>query len=239
MKKVYKWILLCCLLGVCAAVVIVYLFIMKTAGVEIDKTMYPVTGIDVSNHTGKIDFAQVKEQGVDFVIIKATEGANFKDESFERNYSNAQNADIPVGAYHFFRFNRSGKEQAKNFLKHIKGKRFELPLVLDVEEWGNSGSSKREEVVAELQNFIDEVESQVKKKVMIYTNESGYRTYIKGNFDTKSIWICSFSKSPNIDAKWTLWQHSHIGKLKGAEGWIDLNTFNGSRAEWNNYLSAE
>ncbi|MBX0334332.1 hypothetical protein K3G39_13905 [Pontibacter sp. HSC-14F20] len=146
-----------------------------------------MTGIDVSNHTGKIDFTQIKDQGVDFVFVKATEGSNFIDQSFERNYSNARRAEIPIGAYHFFRFNKSGKDQAKHFLKHIKGKKFDIPLVLDVEEWGNPGGIKRETVVAELQHFIDEVEKVVKEDVMIYTNESGYRTYINGNFDTKRL----------------------------------------------------
>ncbi|MBC5772765.1 hypothetical protein H8S95_01710 [Pontibacter sp. KCTC 32443] len=236
MKKVYKWILLCLLLFVCAAIVIAYLLFTKTAEVVIDKTKYPVTGIDVSNHTGKIDFNQIKEQGVDFVYVKATEGSNFTDQSFERNYSNAKLAGIPVGAYHFFRFNKSGKDQAKHFLKHIKGKQLELPLVLDVEDWGNPSGMKRETVTAELQHFIEDVEKEVKEDVMIYTNESGYRSYISGNFDNKSIWICSFSNSPKINTKWTLWQHSHIGELNGAEGRIDLNTFNGSRVEWNTYL---
>lgn len=236
MQKTYKWILGFSLLFVLAMLFIIYRFFAVPAGIEIDKSRYPVTGIDVSAHTGKINFKQVKEQGVDFVFIKATEGEDFVDKNFELNYKNARKASIPVGVYHFFRFNKSGKEQARNFLKQIAGKRFELSLVLDVEEWGNPKSAKREYVVAEIRNFIEEVERQRKGQVMIYTNESGYRTYIKTNFDSKSIWICSFSKSPKIDAKWTLWQYSHIGKLKGAEGWIDFNTFNGSRKEWRQYL---
>jgi GH25 family lysozyme M1 (1,4-beta-N-acetylmuramidase) len=36
--------------------------------------------------------------------------------------------------------------------------------------------------------------------------------------------------------KWTLWQHSHKGKLDGADGWVDINTFNGTSDEWNKYL---
>jgi lysozyme len=238
MKKTYWWLLGIFALFMLAMTILIYKALFVPVGIEIDKNRFPVTGIDVSNHTGKIDFDLIKAQGVDFVYIKATEGGNFVDKSFERNFRNAKKANIPVGVYHFFKFNKSGKEQASNFLKHIEGKRFDLSLVLDVEEWGNPSNTNRKDVIREIGNFIDEVERKTQKKVMIYTNESGYRTYIKDNFYKKSIWICSFSKNPKIDAKWILWQYSHIGKLKGAEGWIDFNTFNGSRAEWNMYLAS-
>jgi GH25 family lysozyme M1 (1,4-beta-N-acetylmuramidase) len=31
-------------------------------------------------------------------------------------------------------------------------------------------------------------------------------------------------------------EHSHKGKLDGADGWVDINTFNGTSDEWNKYL---
>jgi lysozyme len=80
------------------------------------------------------------------------------------------------------------------------------------------------------------VENKTGNRIMIYSNESSYKKYIEGNFDKNDIWICSFSKSPNIDKKWTLWQHSHKGILDGANGLVDINTFNGTREEWENYL---
>ena len=206
------------------------------AGIEIDKTLYPVTGIDVSNHTGQIDFGKIKEQGIDFVYIKATEGTDFTDEKFQTNFQNATINAIPVGAYHFFKFNSDGRKQAANFLQNIKDKKLDLPLVLDVEEWDNTLKKKPKEIVEEIRDFIDEVGKTRKDRVIIYTNESGYQKYIEGNFDKYAIWICSFNDQPNIVAEWTFWQHSHKGRLEGAEGWVDVNTFNGDRAEWTRYL---
>jgi lysozyme len=108
------------------------------SGIDIDKLKYPVTGIDVSSHTGKIDFQKVKEQNIDFVFMRSTGGRTVKDQMFEKNYLAAKKSDIPIGVYHFFRFNKSGKSQAINFLSAIKGKKFDLPLVLDIEDWKNS-----------------------------------------------------------------------------------------------------
>ena len=196
------------------------ILIEEPNGIEVDKSRYPITGIDISRHTGIVDFRKIKEQfndTIDFVYIKTSEGANLVDVKFETNYNNAIQNDIPVGAYHFFKFNVSGKRQATNFLKVVNNKFFNLPFVLDVEEWSNPGEYNEE-------------------KVMIYTNESSYQTYIQGNFESRKIWICSFSPEPKNLKAWTLWQHSHNGKFEGAEGWVDINTFNGTRKEWNQFL---
>jgi lysozyme len=208
-------------------------------GIEVDKLRYPITGIDVSRHTGEIDFKIMKEQfhdTIDFVYIKASEGIDLIDAKLELNYVNARQNEIPVGFYHFFKFNVSGKRQANNFLKTLKDKTYDLPLVLDVEEWSNYARIPKAKILKEIRFFIDEIETQTKDKIVIYTNESGYQKYILGNFVTNKIWICSFNPQPKILSYWTFWQHSHRGKFNGADGWVDINTFNGSRKEWNQFL---
>ena len=214
--------------------------IKEPDGIDIDKTRFPITGIDVSKHTGKVDFQKIKEQfqdTLDFVYIKATEGTDLVDKNLDVNFVNARQSSIPVGVYHFFKFNVGGLLQAQNFLQAIHDKSLDLPLVLDVEEWRNAYTSQPNIVISEIRLFIEEVEKRKKNRVMIYTNESSYQRYIKGNFDLNKIWICSFNEPPKIESKWTLWQHSHKGRLKGAEGWIDINTFNGSREEWKRFLN--
>ena len=42
--------------------------------IEISAEEYPISGIDVSNHNGKINFRCVAADDVDFVYIKASEG---------------------------------------------------------------------------------------------------------------------------------------------------------------------
>jgi lysozyme len=111
-----------------------------------------------------------------------------------------------------------------------------LPYVLDIEEWGNWGQREKGGVIDEISIFIKEFENKSSKSLMIYTNESGFKKYILGHFDQKKIWICSFNDPPNIGKKWIFWQHSHKGKFDFADGWVDINTFNGNLNEWNKYL---
>src|SRR5687768_3711582 len=69
---------------------------------------YPTQGIDVSHHQGVIEWSLLSGQGVDFAYIKASEGGDFVDPAFARNWDGAGRAGIRRGAYHFFTLCRSG-----------------------------------------------------------------------------------------------------------------------------------
>lgn len=58
-------------------------------------------GIDVSDWQGYIDYAQVKENGIEVVYIKSSQGNNIKDPYFDINYENAKSNGLKVGFYHF------------------------------------------------------------------------------------------------------------------------------------------
>lgn len=61
---------------------------------ELSREEYPVTGLDLSAHNGDIDFSLLAADSIDFVVLKATEGATFKDPKFHHNYLAARKAGI-------------------------------------------------------------------------------------------------------------------------------------------------
>jgi hypothetical protein len=69
---------------------------------------YPIRGIDVSHHQRDIKWDAVKDSGIGFAYIKATEGADFKDKKFQENWAHANAAGIARGAYHFFTLGTPG-----------------------------------------------------------------------------------------------------------------------------------
>ena len=71
---------------------------------------YAIHGIDVSKYQGDIDWNKVKDSGVKFVWIKATEGGDHTDEKFAANWAGAKAAGIPRGAYHFVYWCRPANE---------------------------------------------------------------------------------------------------------------------------------
>ncbi len=209
-------------------------------GISIDKSIYPITGIDISKHTGIIDWQKIKRQKISFIYIKATEGQDYIDPNYYINLTHALKANIKVGEYHFFRFNKAGKVQAQNFLSHALHDPGKLPPVLDVEEWGNLPIYKsNKEIKAEIRKYLLIVESTLNCRIIIYTNMDSYNRFIKGEFLKNPIWICTFSKKPKLPdgRNWLFWQHAHNGKVDGINGNVDINTFNGDETSWNRYAS--
>ena len=233
-----KWLLL---LGAAALVVLigghlVWHYLLPHS-VAVDRFRYPVAGIDVSKHNGKIDFGKVRDDDYQFVFIKASEGKTYKDEAFGKNYVAARKAGLKVGAYHFFRKNRGGMEQADNMLEAIKGKEFDLPLVIDLEDdWGNGATTSVETAMHRVMEMIKCLKDKG-YDVMIYTNLDGYNKYYKDMLTDCDLWLCSFT-SPELRAQMghCIQQFSHEGSVDGVKGKVDLNVFIGSKKEWKSYL---
>lgn len=195
-----------------------------------DISGYAVNGIDISAHNGKVDFGKVKQSGVDFVIIKATEGITFKDSLFAANHRNATDKGLKTGAYHFFRFDADGIGQAHNFLSSVAEKNLSLPLIIDVESHTNPAVAFPAKVRRNLRDMVDELAS-FGFPVMIYTNKEGYEKFVAGEFDDCPLWICTFDR-PENGLEWSVWQYSHRGNVAGLDSDVDLNVFEGDSLEW-------
>ncbi len=204
--------------------------------VNIDPVAYPVRGIDVSSHNGEIDFGRVSRDGMSFVIIKASEGSDYRDPSFASYYKAASRAGLKVGAYHFFRKKVDGNRQAANFIAAMGGRRFDLPVVVDVEDWGNDSFIDDDVTLNRLSDMVSRLKKN-RLKVMIYTNGNGYRKYVSQISDHDYLWLCSFSDPGKLrNRSHHLQQFSHWGNVDGIKGDVDLNVFVGSRRDWNAWL---
>lgn len=233
-----KWLLL---LGAAALVVLGGVYVLKQYilphSVAVDRFRYPIAGLDVSKHNGDIDFERVRDDDYQFVFIKASEGKTYQDAAFDRNYRGAAAAGLKVGAYHFFRKNRTGREQADNLLGVINGKHLDLPLVIDLEDdWGNGATTTRETALQRVIEMIKCLKSEG-YSVMIYTNLDGYGKYYENMLVDCDLWLCSFT-SPDLlpQLPHVIQQYSHEGEVDGVDGKVDLNVFRGSKRDWNRYL---
>lgn len=185
---------------------------------------YPVRGIDISAHNGDIDFgALVGGSQVQFAYVKATEGTDFIDRNFIRNVKGLTRQGVPVGAYHFFRFDTDGEMQAWNFISAMRGRRLSLRPAIDVEEWANPSDPTTAQIMTQLRAMIAILRAEGHDPV-IYTNKDGYHRFVKGKLDEHTLWICSFTDPPlGNGGLMPLWQYSHRGSIPGISGPVDLN----------------
>lgn len=201
----------------------------------VSEERYPIRGIDVSHHNGMMNLDAAAADGIDFIFIKASEGATMRDENFQINYEKAGHAGLKRGAYHFFRFDRDGIVQGRNLIGAIGDRHLELGVAIDVEKSGNPHDIPIDSIKMHLTDMVDYL---ILKgyRVLFYTNRQGYEDYILENYPGFPLWICHFSSTP-FDADWQFWQYSHHGKVKGISTEVDMNVFVGSRKDWEEYLT--
>ncbi|WP_021171119.1 Lysozyme M1 precursor [Sporomusa ovata DSM 2662] len=181
---------------------------------------YQVQGIDVSAYQGMINWETVAQnKRLHFVFIKASEGMDYQDSYFRKNWDESNNRGILRGAYHYFRTTSSGLAQARNFESIVPAEQGSLPPVVDVEEDG-----LKEE---ELKTFLDELESHYKQKPIIYVVYPLYDKYIKNEFTDYPIWIRDVIKTPRLSdgREWSFWQYCNRGRIKGIDTFVDINIY--------------
>lgn len=202
---------------------------------------YTIHGIDVSYAQGKINWRKVKamdENGlhVSFAFIKATDGENFVDPRFQRNWREAAKTGLICGAYHFFRPEKNGKLQAQFFLKTVKLETSDMPLVVDVEKLdGVSPAQMR----ISLDQCLSYLKYRMAQKPIIYSGLSFYSDYLKGYFDEYPLWIAHYDQPEdriNKAANWQFWQHSQKATVNGISHAVDFDTFRGDSIEFNKLL---
>ena len=97
--------------------------------------MAMVRGIDVSAFQKTISWKAIKDAGLEFGFIKATEGTFYTNKHYERQRKSARRQGIPVGAYHFAHpdFDDGPDDEAEHFLEVAQPQRGDLLPVLDLE----------------------------------------------------------------------------------------------------------
>lgn len=192
---------------------------------------YSVYGIDVSRHQGKIDWAHLKENmskeaPITFVFTKATEGSDFTDANFKRNFEEAGKHGFIRGAYHYFSTKSTGMAQAEMYIKTVKLKKGDLPPVIDIEE----RPKDKTRFLQELKIFISKIEEHYGVKPILYSYKKFKKNYLsEAYFNKYPLWIAHYYVSElDEDIEWLMWQCSDIGIVPGIEPNVDINIFNGN-----------
>lgn len=184
-------------------------------------------GLDVSVHNGYVDFAKVAGAGYDFVMIRDGYGdllsyPSQKDARFEQNYSNAKAAGRNVGTYHYLYATTAAgaRREAEGFLANIKGKQFDMPIALDIEE-RSQATLANAAVEAIVKAFMD-----VCERAGYYCSLYSYEAFLSAKMskafrEQYDVWCANISYQPSI--KYGIWQYSFTGTVPGCSGAVDLN----------------
>ena len=190
-------------------------------------------GIDISHWQPSVDFAAVRNDGIQFVMLKATEGVDYVDDKFTDHASGALAAGLPIGAYHFLRAGDAAA-QADDFLEAIRPYSITYPVACDVEnkpgttELSGMGREKLTDMVLE---FCARVKAAGYKPV-VYSNynwlyEAKYLDADRIRAAGYGIWMAWYSNATPEDTDRSslcdMWQYASDGRVDGIDGLVDMN----------------
>ena len=185
-------------------------------------------GIDLSCWQEKVNYLELKAQGIEFAIIRCGFGKNIsqKDSKFEDHYAGLKYAGIKIGAYLYSYANtiEGAKAEAKNCLEFIKNKKFDLPIFYDLEDANTTGKASKQTITEMAKVFCEEIikegyQAGVYANLNWFTNKINVKELEKYN-----IWLAQWGvKKHTANFKVDIWQYTNKGEIKGINGNVDLD----------------
>ncbi len=203
--------------------------IRQTSGVS--KT--GVLGIDVSKWQKEIDWDKVKNEGVDFAIIRcgyrgSVTGSLVEDPYFEQNIRGARAAGIKVGVYFFTQAVNEVEavEEASMVISLVRDYELQYPVFIDTEGAGGNGradSLNVEERTAVCEAFCTTVKN-AGLEAGVYASRNWYNNKLTAStLESYAIWLAEYRSVPLYQGYYQMWQYTSKGKINGINGNVDLN----------------
>lgn len=179
-------------------------------------------GIDTSYWNQNIDWNQVKNDDVDFVML-ATRFRGQPDPYFLINAENAHAAGLKVGAYLYsYATSVEMAEQEADFvLNLIKDFPISYPVAFDAEDAGTLGTLPPAQVSEVINAFCKKIED-AGYYPMVYANEYWLENKIDLSSIHYDIWVARYNTMYTYDRP-TMWQATNTGSVNGVNGNVDID----------------
>lgn len=194
-------------------------------------------GIDVSQYQSTINWAKVKNSGVNYAIIRCGYGNNVRsqdDTSWLANVRGCIQNRIPFGVYiySYAKNTTQAKSEANHVLRCLKDaglgpSDLAYPVYLDMEDSSTIGCK-----LGNIMQAFANVVVQEGFSVGVYASTSWWENYLTSSvFNNYHKWIAqwntdiglTYSGSKNFSSGSGMWQFSSYGKVTGITGRVDLN----------------
>lgn len=201
-----------------------------------DPDLTLLQGIDVSSHQGIVDWELVREDGIDFAMLRVgyrgySVGSLNKDPNFTMNIENAQRAGLPVGVYFFSQAItvEEAREEAAFVLEALSGYDIQMPVVFDWEVIGTSKARTDGLSTATLgacaQAFCQMVEDAGYQPMIYFNVDTGYKNYDLRDIVRWPFWLAQYKEQPTFYYDFALWQYTSKGRVNGIQGNVDMDVY--------------
>lgn len=201
---------------------------------QIDGQTVTKKGIDVSKYQGEIDWEAVKNDGVDYAIIRVgirgySEGGIMEDEFFRRNIEGAIANEIPVGVYFFTQAlnQEEALEEANFVIEMLQGYSLTYPVYLDIEDVKKADCRTNNLTVEERTNnakvFLEAI-AAAGYKPALYGNMKTYLLMLDlASLEQYDKWFAGYTLPIYYPYEYKMLQYSEKGRVAGVPGQVDVN----------------
>ena len=190
-------------------------------------------GIDVSRWNQTIDWEKVKEDGIEFAIIRcgyrgATSGSLVLDPMYDYNIRGAIEAGIPVGVYFFTQALSEVEaiEEASMVIRLIEDYDVDYPVFLDSESAGGNGRADAlgaDERTKYHRAFLATIAS-AGYETGVYASKNWLNNRLDmTQLSQYKIWLAEYADAPTYDKYYDMWQYTSKGSVSGIETRVDLD----------------
>lgn len=186
-------------------------------------------GVDLSKNNGEVDFAALKDAGVDFVMLRLGSrgyetGLISLDENFASNITKAQGAGLEVGVSFFSQAVdvKEAAEEAEFVINNLITYHISYPVAFDMEYIVNDES--RIDILDEKQK------TQIAEAFLSGIEKEGYRTILYGSknwllgelipdklLKEYDVWLNDQSSIPDYPYQFKMWKYALPQKIEGTE----------------------
>lgn len=187
-------------------------------------------GIDVSKHQGTIDWEKVKNDNVQFCMIRSSAGKSYVDPKLDINVKGCEDNGIDYGFYHYS-YAMSVEEAEKEvefFLDTIKKYNPTYPVAFDLED--NSQKKLGKKILTEMAVAFMNITEKANYYTMLYTNKNWLYNYLyRDELERFDKWIADWTGRKPDYIKYGMWQYSVLGSQSDVDrGWaVDVGSIDG------------
>lgn len=177
--------------------------------------------VDENGHTVWQKKNSVKAIDIDYVIMKASEGENFRDWRFKSRWKAARSNGYKRGAYHFFRPGKDARYQAQNFIDQVGIlESSDFPPILDIEK---TDETSIDEINRRALEWLKIIEKHYGRKPVVYANPYYMNNILSDEIKSSyPIWIANYGTPRPSWGEWHIWQFTDMALVRGV-GCVDLN----------------
>lgn len=191
----------------------------------------PYKGIDVSAFQKAIDWAKVKEAGIEFAFIRVggrygMSGKFYDDAQFHANMKGANVNNIHTGVYFFSQAITEAEavEEADYTINKAKSYKVDCPIVIDTESLaesrGNAMTTAQRTTV--MKAFCERVKA-LGYVPMIYASTSWLNNQLDMSQLPYKVWCAQYYSHCEYKGDYDAWQYSSSGSVAGVNGNCDMN----------------